>query len=48
MAFLTWQIGRLFAGGVNVIGLILALALLAALCFQLFRPYKESAKLTVD
>ena len=48
MAFLTWQIGRLFAGGVNVIGLILALALLAALCFQLFRPYKEAAKLTVD
>lgn len=48
MAFITWQLGRLFAGGVNVIGLIIALALLAALCYQLFRPYKEASKLTVE
>ena len=47
-AFITWQLGRLFVGGMNVIGLILALALLAALCWQLFKPYKESDKLTTE
>ena len=42
------DVGRLFVGGMNVIGLILALALLAALCWQLFKPYKESDKLTTE
>jgi hypothetical protein len=32
---------------VHVLGLIAAIALLAALCWQLFKPYKESQKLTV-
>ena len=47
IAFIVWQVGRLFAGGMNIVGLILALAMLAALLWQLFKPYKESQKLTV-
>ena len=47
MAFIVWQLGRLFAGGVNVVGLVLALVMLAALLWQLFKPYKEAQKLTV-
>ena len=48
IAFIVWQLGRVFAGGMNVVGLILALVLLAALCFQLFKPYQEARKLTVQ
>ena len=47
MAFIVWQVGRLFAGGMNVVGLVIALILLGLLCWQLFKPYKESQKLTV-
>jgi ferrous iron transport protein B len=47
IAMIVWQLGRVFAGGMNVIGLIVAVALLAALCWQLFKPYKEAQKLTV-
>ena len=43
----TFQIGKLFAGGVNIIGLIVGLAIVAAILYQLFRPYKEADKLTV-
>ena len=46
-AFIVWQLGRVFAGGMNVVGLILALVMLALLCWQLFKPYKEAQKLTV-
>jgi len=48
IALIVWQLGRLFAGGLNVIGLIVALALLAALCWQLLKPYQEAQKLTVQ
>ena len=47
IALIVWQLGRLFAGGANVVGVIVAAAALAALCWQLFKPYKESQKLTV-
>ena len=47
IAFIVWQLGRVFAGGVNVVGLILALAMLAALLWQLFKPYREAQTLTV-
>ncbi len=47
IAFIVWQLGRLFAGGMNVVGLILALVMLALLLWQLFKPYKEAQKLTV-
>ena len=48
MAFIVWQLGRLFAGGMNAIGLIFALVMLALLLWQLFKPYKEAQKLTVQ
>jgi ferrous iron transport protein B len=46
VALIVFQLGRLFVGDVNVIGLIAALALLGLMCWQLFKPYKESTKLT--
>ena len=39
--------GRLFAGGMNVVGLVIALVMLGLLLWQLFKPYKEAQKLTV-
>ena len=47
-AFIVWQLGRMFAGGMNVVGLILALVMLALVCWQLFKPYQEAQKLTVQ
>ena len=47
IALITYQIGLLFVGGTQVIGLIAAFALLACIVYMLFRPYKESNKLTV-
>ena len=48
MGFIVWQLGRLFTGGMNIIGLILALIMLALICWQLFKPYKEAQRLTVQ
>jgi ferrous iron transport protein B len=48
IAFIVWQLGRLFAGGMNPIGLILALVMLGLLLWQLFKPYKEAQTLTVQ
>ena len=47
IALAVYQIGRLFVGDVNIIGLIAGIAIVACICFQLFRPYKEATKLTV-
>ena len=47
MAFIVWQVGRLFAGGMNAVGLVIALILLGLLCWQLFKPYREADRLTV-
>ena len=47
VGLIVYQLGLLFAGSVNVIGLIFALAVLAFMLYMLFRPYKESKKLTV-
>ena len=47
VGLIVYQLGLLFAGSVNVIGLIFALAILAFMLYMLFRPYKESKKLTV-
>ena len=47
MAFIVWQVGRLFAGGMNIVGLVIALVMLGLLLWQLFKPYKEAQKLTV-
>lgn len=45
IALMINQFGKLFAGSVSVIGLILAVVLLAGMIYMLFRPYKESTKL---
>ncbi|MBO6158180.1 MAG: ferrous iron transporter B [Firmicutes bacterium] len=45
-AFCVNQIGGLFSGSVNVIGLILAVAVIAFAVYMLVRPYKEATKLT--
>ena len=48
VALIVWQLGKTFAGSPNVLGLVLAVALLALVCWQLFKPYKEATKLTVE
>ena len=47
VALVIYQIGGLFTGNVNVIGLIAAVAVIAAFIYLLLRPYKEATKLTV-
>ena len=43
ISLIVYQIGMAVSGAVNVIGLIVAIALLAALLWQLFAPVKKSA-----
>ncbi len=44
-SLMIYQIGSLFTGNVNVIGLIFAVAALAFMIYMLVRPYKESVRL---
>ncbi len=46
IALMVNQIGRIFVGGVNVIGLIVAIIILVAMVYMLFKPYKEATKRT--
>ena len=41
ISLIVYQFGLLFTGAVNVIGLIFAIAVLAGLCFLVFRPAKK-------
>ena len=45
VALMVYQIGGAFSGNLNGIGLVAALVLLAAMLYQLFRPYKEATTL---
>ncbi len=45
-SLMIYQIGSVFTGNINIIGLIFAIAVLAFMLFMLFKPYKESTKLT--
>lgn len=45
VSLIVFQIGSIFTGGINVIGLIFAVILLALIIYMLFKPYKESNKL---
>ena len=45
VSLIVFQLGKLFTGGVNAAGLIVALILLTALLWQLFKPYKEATTL---
>ncbi|MCR4925096.1 MAG: ferrous iron transporter B, partial [Clostridiales bacterium] len=47
ISLIVYQIGSIFTGNLNVIGLIFAIALLGFMGYMLFKPYKESTKLTV-
>ncbi|MBP5153936.1 MAG: ferrous iron transporter B, partial [Lachnospiraceae bacterium] len=46
ISLIIFQVGKAFAGDADVAGFIAALVLLGALLWQLFRPYRESEKLT--
>ena len=46
VSLMIYQFGSLFTGNSNVIGLIFAAAVLALMLYMLFKPYKESMKLT--
>ncbi len=42
------QFGNLFAGNANILGVIVAVILLAGLIYMLVRPYKEATKLSAE
>ena len=46
VALIIYQLGRLFTGGGFGLWTIVAVAVLAAIIYQLFRPYKEATHLT--
>ena len=46
IALMVNQFGGLFTGNVNIIGLIVALAILAGMIYMLVKPYKEATKLS--
>ena len=46
VSLVIYQLGLLFSGDVNILGLIVALAIIAFAVYMLVRPYKESTKLT--
>ena len=46
VSLMVYQIGSVFTGGLNVLGLIAALAVLAGLIILLAPPYKEATRLT--
>ncbi len=45
VALAIYQIGSVFTGNVNVLGLIVAIAIVVGMIYMLARPYKESTKL---
>lgn len=48
VSLVIYQLGLLFTGDVNVIGLIAALIVIGFAVYMLARPYKESTRLTKD
>ncbi|MBQ6786016.1 MAG: ferrous iron transporter B [Clostridia bacterium] len=48
VSLIIYQIGLAVAGTANPVGLIVAIALLGLMGFQLFRPYKEATTLTEE
>lgn len=46
ISFIVYQLGMLFVGSGNIICAIIAFILIAAFVYMLFKPYKESTKLT--
>ena len=48
VSFVVYQLGSAFAGTGNIVGTVLAVAVIVAFGYLLFRPYKEATKLTAD
>ena len=48
ISLVVYQLGMLFTGGGNIIGSIVAFAIVAFLLYMLFRPYKESQTLKTN
>ncbi|MBR0461305.1 MAG: ferrous iron transport protein B [Erysipelotrichaceae bacterium] len=48
VAFVVTQVGSAFTGNMNVIGLVLAIAIIVFALYMLFRPYKEAERLTQE
>lgn len=46
VSLIIYQIGSAFTGNLSVIGIAVALAALAGLLYMIFKPYRESSKLT--
>ena len=46
VSLMVYQIGSVFTGGLNAVGLLCALLVLAFIIFMLVKPYKEASKLT--
>ena len=45
---MVYQIGSVFTGNLNIIGLSAAVIILGGMVYMLFRPYKEATKLTTN
>ena len=43
---MVYQIGSVFTGNLNIIGLLAAVVILGGMVYMLLRPYKEATKLT--
>ncbi|MBQ6335139.1 MAG: ferrous iron transport protein B [Erysipelotrichaceae bacterium] len=48
VALCIYQIGSALQGNVNIIGLAVAIATIAYVCYMLFKPYKEAETLTQE
>ncbi len=48
VAFVINQLGNIALGKANIIGVVLAVLIIAFAVYMLVRPYKESTKLTHD
>ena len=48
IALMVYQFGMLFTGHASIIGTIAAVIVLAFMVYMLFKPYKESSKLTTN
>lgn len=46
VSLIVYQIGSAFTGNLNILGLIVAIILLACMTYMVFKPYKESNKLS--
>lgn len=48
VSLIVYQVGSVFTGNVNAVGLIAAIIVLGVILYMLFRPYKESTSLKTE